>query len=103
MEDIIIGTNQLYEAQAQATLSSINRTSKKAVRFRETCLAVVVVIARVRDEVLYTFFAAPSKPLRSCQTLVLANVRQAPRPLLTVNFRQPSHEFTFNVGIDLLF
>jgi hypothetical protein len=23
--------------------------------------------------------------------------------LLTVNFRQPSHEFTFNVGIDLLF
>jgi hypothetical protein len=24
-------------------------------------------------------------------------------PLLTVNFRQPSHEFTFNVGIDLLF
>jgi hypothetical protein len=30
------------------------------VRFRETCLAVVVVVARVRDEVLYTFFAAPS-------------------------------------------
>jgi hypothetical protein len=25
------------------------------------------------------------------------------RPLLTVNFRQPSYEFTFNVGIDLLF
>jgi hypothetical protein len=24
-------------------------------------------------------------------------------PVLTVNFRQPSHEFTFNVGIDLLF
>jgi hypothetical protein len=24
-------------------------------------------------------------------------------PLLAVNFRQPSHEFTFNVGIDLLF
>jgi hypothetical protein len=23
--------------------------------------------------------------------------------LLTVNFRQPSHEFTFNVDIDLLF
>jgi hypothetical protein len=23
--------------------------------------------------------------------------------LLTVNFHQPSHEFTFNVGIDLLF
>jgi hypothetical protein len=23
--------------------------------------------------------------------------------VLTVNFRQPSHEFTFNVGIDLLF
>jgi hypothetical protein len=23
--------------------------------------------------------------------------------LLMVNFRQPSHEFTFNVGIDLLF
>jgi hypothetical protein len=23
--------------------------------------------------------------------------------LLTVNFRQPSYEFTFNVGIDLLF
>jgi hypothetical protein len=22
---------------------------------------------------------------------------------LTVNFRQPSHEFTFNFGIDLLF
>jgi hypothetical protein len=51
------------------------------VRFRETCLVVVVVVARVRDEVLYTFFAAPSTPLRSCQTLVLANVRQATRPL----------------------
>jgi hypothetical protein len=25
------------------------------------------------------------------------------RRLLTVNFRQPSYEFTFNVGIDLLF
>jgi hypothetical protein len=50
------------------------------VRFRETCLVVVVVIARVRDEVLYTF-AAPSTPLRRCQTLVLANVRQAPHPL----------------------
>jgi hypothetical protein len=24
-------------------------------------------------------------------------------PMLTVNFRQPSHVFTFNVGIDLLF
>jgi hypothetical protein len=81
MEDIIIGTNLLYEAQAQATLRSIYRTSKKAVRFRETCLAVVVVIARVRDEVLYTFFTAPSTPLHSCQTLVLANVRQATRPL----------------------
>jgi hypothetical protein len=23
--------------------------------------------------------------------------------MLTVNFRQPSHEFTFNVGIELLF
>jgi hypothetical protein len=23
--------------------------------------------------------------------------------MLTVNFRQPSHEFTINVGIDLLF
>jgi hypothetical protein len=23
--------------------------------------------------------------------------------ILTVNFRQPSHEFTFNVGSDLLF
>jgi hypothetical protein len=23
--------------------------------------------------------------------------------LLTVNFRQPSYEFTFNVGVDLLF
>jgi hypothetical protein len=23
--------------------------------------------------------------------------------MLMVNFRQPSHEFTFNVGIDLLF
>jgi hypothetical protein len=22
--------------------------------------------------------------------------------MLTVNFRQPSHEFTFNVGIDLI-
>jgi hypothetical protein len=51
------------------------------VRFRETCLAVVVVVARVRDEVLCTFFAAPSTPLRNCQTLVLANVRHAPRPL----------------------
>jgi hypothetical protein len=26
-----------------------------------------------------------------------------PAEMLTVNFRQPSHEFTFNVGIDLLF
>jgi hypothetical protein len=51
------------------------------VRFRETCLTVVVVVVRVRDEALYTFFAAPSTPLRSCLTLVLANVRQAPRPL----------------------
>jgi hypothetical protein len=51
------------------------------VRFRETCFAVVVVVARVRDEVLYTFFVAPLTPLRSCQTLVLANVRQAPCPL----------------------
>jgi hypothetical protein len=51
------------------------------VRFRETCLAVVVVVARVRDEVLYTFFTAPSTPLHSCPTLVLANVRRAPRPL----------------------
>jgi hypothetical protein len=51
------------------------------VRFKETCLAVIVVVARVRDEVLYTFFATPSTPLRSCQTLVLANVRQAPDPL----------------------
>jgi hypothetical protein len=25
------------------------------------------------------------------------------RYLLTMNFRQPSHEFTFNVSIDLLF
>jgi hypothetical protein len=31
--------------------------------------------------------------------LGLSNARE----LLTVNFRQPSHEFTFNVGIDLLF
>jgi hypothetical protein len=23
--------------------------------------------------------------------------------MLTLNFRQPSHDFTFNVGIDLLF
>jgi hypothetical protein len=51
------------------------------VRFRETCLTVVVVVARVGDEVLYTFFAALSTPLRSCQALVLVNVRQAPRQL----------------------
>jgi hypothetical protein len=51
------------------------------VRFRETFLTVIVVVARVRDEVLYTLLAAPSTPLRSCQTLVLANVRQDPRPL----------------------
>jgi hypothetical protein len=51
------------------------------VRFRETCLAVVVFVARVRDEVLYTFFVAPSTPLRSCQALMLTNVRQATRPL----------------------
>jgi hypothetical protein len=50
------------------------------VRFRETCLAVVVVVARVRDDLLSTF-AAPSSPLRCCQTHVLANVRQTPRPL----------------------
>jgi hypothetical protein len=51
------------------------------VRLRETRLAVVVVVDRVIYEVLYTFFVAPSTPLHSCQTLVLANVRQAPRPL----------------------
>jgi hypothetical protein len=51
------------------------------MRFRETCLAVILVIARVRDEVLYTFFATPLTPLRSCKTLVLANVRQATHPL----------------------
>jgi hypothetical protein len=28
---------------------------------------------------------------------------QSPTDLLTGNFRQPNHEFTFNVGIDLLF
>jgi hypothetical protein len=48
------------------------------VRFRETCFTVIVVVARVRDEVLYTFFVATSTLLRSCQKLVLANVRQAP-------------------------
>jgi hypothetical protein len=51
------------------------------VKFRETCLVVVVVVARVRDEVLYDLFSTPSTPLRSCQTHVLGNVRQAPRPL----------------------
>jgi hypothetical protein len=51
------------------------------VRFKETCLTVVVVIARVRDEVFYTFFATPSTPLRSCQTLVLTNVRLDAHPL----------------------
>jgi ERCC4-related helicase len=45
------------------------------MRFKETCLAVIVVATRVRDEVLYTFFTAPSTPLLSYQTLVLANVR----------------------------
>jgi hypothetical protein len=30
-------------------------------------------------------------------------LRGSHRAVLTVNFRQPSHEFTFNVGIDLLF
>jgi hypothetical protein len=45
------------------------------VRFRKTCLAVVVVVARIGDEILYTFFAAPSTPLHSFQTLVPANVR----------------------------
>jgi hypothetical protein len=44
------------------------------VRFRETCLAIIVVVDRVRDKVLNTF-AAPSNPLRRFQTLVLANVR----------------------------
>jgi hypothetical protein len=29
--------------------------------------------------------------------------RAVSRGLLTVNFHQPIHEFTFNVGIDLLF
>jgi hypothetical protein len=33
-----------------------------------------MVIAILKDEVLYTF-AAPSTPLRRCETLVLANVR----------------------------
>jgi hypothetical protein len=40
-------------------LGSIYRTSKKAVRFKETCLDVIVVVARVKDEVLYTFFVVP--------------------------------------------
>jgi hypothetical protein len=40
-----------------------------------------VVVARVRDEVLYSFFPTPSTPLHSCQTHVLANVRQVPHPL----------------------
>jgi hypothetical protein len=32
------------------------------------------------------------------------NVKQLVRSkVLTVNFCQPSHEFTFNIGIDLLF
>jgi hypothetical protein len=31
------------------------------------------------------------------------NSPSCPRSVLTVNFCQPSHEFTFNVGIDLLF
>jgi hypothetical protein len=37
--------------------------------------------------------------------LPLKSLRIVPNKggLLTVNFRQPSHEFTFNVGIDLLF
>jgi hypothetical protein len=47
------------------------------VRSGEPCHAVITVIARVRDEVLYTF-AAPSTPFRHCQTLVLPYMRQVP-------------------------
>jgi hypothetical protein len=50
------------------------------VRFRETFLIVVVVLARVGDQFLYTF-SSPSTPLHRCQTLVLTDVRQALRPL----------------------
>jgi hypothetical protein len=86
------------------------------MRFRETCLTVVVVVARVSDEVLYTFFPAASTSLRSCQTLVLANVRQAPHPLrcpltstlllatawplLTVYFGTPNMFITLWFGFD---
>jgi hypothetical protein len=35
------------------------------------------------------------------RSVVVSSTR--PVCLLTVNFRQPSYEFTFNVGIDLLF
>jgi hypothetical protein len=41
-------------------------------------------------------FSYKTPPLPSTQTLATAS------DVLTVDFRQPSHEFTFNVGIDLL-
>jgi hypothetical protein len=48
------------------------------VRFKETCLTVIVVVAKVRDEVLYTFatsstLSLPNSCARKCEA--------APRPL----------------------
>jgi hypothetical protein len=53
-------------------LSSIYRTSKKVVRFKETCLAVVVVVARVRDEVMRTSPTMLSRHLE-IMTLIIVN------------------------------
>jgi hypothetical protein len=41
-------------------------------------------------------------PLRGLYHNISARGRVDICLVLTVNFRQPSHEFTFNVGIDLL-
>jgi hypothetical protein len=50
----------------------------------------------------------PAMGIRTMENLLATIVSLLASPLsvrqvLTVNFRQPSHEFTFNVSIDLLF
>jgi hypothetical protein len=48
------------------------------------------------DDLLGPTYSAPLRPHRLLSQF-------GPKQLLMVNFRQPSHEFTFNVGIELLF
>jgi hypothetical protein len=49
-------------------------------------------------------FSAPQHPRRAAPTPPrrVALLRPRPRRLLTVKFRQPSHEFTFGVGMNFI-